>query len=94
MTDKKTSGCDFRVHGLARRPRLRERIIDICEHLLVLLAFLVFLSFVQSVTATQQELGLGARIGDSAGPARDIDNRSGPRIYTRTDIAGYNHARS
>jgi len=34
----------------------RERLIDICEHLLVLAAFLIFLSFVQSVTATQQEL--------------------------------------
>jgi hypothetical protein len=35
---------------------MRERLLDVCEHLLVLIVFLMFLSFVQSLVATRQEL--------------------------------------
>jgi len=44
----------------------RDRLLVICEHLLILIAFLVFLSFVQSVMATQQELDAGLRVQSTA----------------------------
>jgi len=56
MTDKRKSGQAYAGRGTAPVKGWRERFLDICEHLLVLAAFLIFLSFVQSVTATQQEL--------------------------------------
>ena len=56
MTDKRFSEQAYQYRGIIPTRRWRERLLDICEHLLVLLAFLMFVSFVQSLVATQQEL--------------------------------------
>jgi len=45
----------IRLWGVPRKPRLRERVWDICEHIIVLAVFVLFLSFVQTVTAAEPD---------------------------------------
>ena len=43
----------IRIWGKPRRQRLWQRCLDILQHGFVIAAFLLFLSYVQSVTATE-----------------------------------------
>ena len=55
MQQSKQAGQEIRLWGVPHKPRLRERALDICEHIIVLAVLVLFLSFVQTVTAAEPD---------------------------------------
>lgn len=96
MTDKLVLEQVYRNRGIVPNRRLRGRLLDICEHLLVLVVFLVFLSFVQSLVATQQELDTNFTAQHGYHPVSLIEfGNSGVRdISAAHKPAGFKHARA
>jgi len=91
MQHNKSEKQVIRIWGVARKPRLRERVLDIAEHLIVLVVFLLFLSFVQTVTAAEPDY-TGIKQGTLFyRAAHDGQYRSAPVLDTDVDmrVTGY-----
>ena len=81
----------IRLWGVPRKPRLRERVWDICEHIIVLVALLMFLSFVQTVTAAEPDYTNAKQGTLFYRAAHDGQYRVAPVLDTDVDmrVTGY-----
>ncbi len=81
----------IRLWGVSRKPRLRERVWDICEHIIVLAVFVLFLSFVQTVTAAEPDFASIKQGTLFYRAAHDGQYRAAPVLDTDVDmrVTGY-----
>lgn len=86
MQQDKQATQEIRLWGVPRKPRLMERLLDVAEHIIVLVVFLLFLSFVQTVTAAEPDYDNANQGTLFYRAAHDAQYRAAPVLNTDVDM--------
>lgn len=86
MQDNKHDGPELGVWRVSRKPRLRESLFNVIEHILVLVALLVLLSFIQTVTAAQPDFAEVKQGSLFYRSAQDEQYHTAPLLNTNLDM--------
>lgn len=81
----------IRLWGVPRKPRIRDKILNIAEHIVVLVVFLLFMSFVQTATASEPDYDNIKQGTLYYRAAHDSQYRAAPVLDTDVDmrVSGY-----
>ncbi|MBI1424628.1 MAG: marine proteobacterial sortase target protein [Gammaproteobacteria bacterium] len=96
MQHNKLEKQELRLWGVTRKPRLADRVIYVVEHIIVLTALVLFLSFVQTATAAEPDYASAKQGTLFYRAAHDGQYRAAPLLDTDVDmrVTGYiNRAR-
>jgi Ca-activated chloride channel family protein len=86
MQQSKRAGQEIRLWGVPHKPRLMERIANVVEHIIVLVVLLLFLSFVQTVTAAEPDYDNVKQGTLFYRAAHDGQYRTAPLLNTDVDM--------